>query len=86
MYEDYLDEKIPESLYQKKFDEYREAQEKLKRKREKIELVDDQHYGSVAHLLKLSREAPKLFEKADNEQKRSLTQLYFRTWSLKVIN
>lgn len=29
IYEDYLDEKIPESLYQRKFDEFRAAQKKL---------------------------------------------------------
>lgn len=72
VYEDYLDEKIPESLYKKKFQEYRDTQKKLQDKRQTFELVDDSYYGSVSHLLKLSRDAPRLFEKADNEQKRSL--------------
>lgn len=72
VYEDYLDEKIPEALYEKKFAEYREAQKKLQNKRQTFELVDDSYYGSVSHLLKLSRDAPKLFEKANNEQKRTM--------------
>lgn len=75
IYEDYLDEKIPEALYQRKFDEYRIAQKKLQNKRSNIEQIDDEYYGTVTHLLKLAKSAPKLFQKADIEQKRSLISM-----------
>lgn len=75
IYEDYLDEKIPETLYQRKFNEYREAQKKLQNKRLNIEQVDDEYYGTVTHLLRLSKDAPRLFKQASIEQKRSLIDM-----------
>lgn len=75
IYEDYLDEKIPETLYQRKFEEYRASQKLLQNKRVNIEQIEDEYYGTVNHLLRLSKNAPKLFEKANNEQKRSIINL-----------
>ena len=75
VYEDYLDEKIPEALYQKKFEEYRKAQKSLQNKRQNIEQIEDDYYATVNHLLDLSKNATKLFLKANNEQKRSLINL-----------
>lgn len=75
VYEDYLDEKIPESLYQRKFEEFRGAQKSLQNKRLNIEQIEDDYYGTVTHLLRLSKNATKLFEKADQEQKRSLISI-----------
>lgn len=83
VYEDYLDEKIPEDLYKRKFEEFRAAQKKAQNKRLNIEQVEDEYYGTVSHLLKLSREAPKLFEKANHEQKRSLINLVLSNLQLK---
>lgn len=77
VYEDYLDDKIPEDLYKRKFEEFRNSQKNLQNKRINIEQIDDEYYGSVTHLLKLSRAAPKLFEEADIEQKRSLINIVF---------
>lgn len=75
VYEDYLDENIPESLYQRKFDEFRKAQKSLQNKRINIEQIEDDYYGTVTHLLRLSKNATKLFENADPEQKRSLISI-----------
>lgn len=75
VYEDYLDDKIPEALYQRKFDEFRNAQKTVQNKRLNIEQIEDDYYGTVGHLLRLSKNATKLFEKADIEQKRSLTSI-----------
>ena len=75
VYEDYLDEKIPETLYQRKFEEFRKAQKALQNKRLNIEQVEDDYYGTVNHLLSLSKNAATLFEKADQEQKRSLLSI-----------
>ncbi len=72
VYEDYLDEKIPEQLYQRKFEEYKKTQNSLQNKRLNIEQVEDEYYGTVSHLLKLAKDAPALFSKANNEQKRSI--------------
>ena len=75
VYEDYLDEKIPEALYQKKFEEYRKAQKSLQNRRQNTEQIEDDYYATVNHLLDLSKNATKLFLKANNEQKRSLINL-----------
>lgn len=75
VYEDYLDEKTPEALYQRKFDEFRDAQKKLQNKRLNIEQIEDEYYGTASHLLRLSKNATKLFEKAGIEQKRSLISI-----------
>lgn len=75
IYEDYLDEKIPESLYKRKFEEYREAAKSLQNKRLNIEQVDDDYYSTVNHLLELARNAPMLFENANPEQKKGLINL-----------
>ncbi|NLA43348.1 recombinase family protein [Candidatus Saccharibacteria bacterium] len=82
VYEDYLDGKIPEDLYQRKFQEYdslaKIKQEDLKR----FELSDNDHYLSVSHLLKLARDIQKLFLKADIDQKRLLINTIGSNFSL----
>lgn len=75
VYEDFLDEKIPETLYQKKFGEFRESQKKLQNNRLNIELIEDDYYGTVNHLLSLSKNATSLFKRADIVQKRSLINI-----------
>ncbi|OGL22456.1 hypothetical protein A2707_03980 [Candidatus Saccharibacteria bacterium RIFCSPHIGHO2_01_FULL_45_15] len=82
VYEDYLDDKITEELYKRKSDEYRTNQKKLQRQRDNIELVDDEYFGTVFHLLNLAKNAPKLFQKANIEQKRSLIQIVLSNFSL----
>ena len=75
VYEDYLDEKIPEALYKRKFEEFRKAQKSAQNKRINIEQIEDDYYGTVSHLLRLSKHATKLFENANSEQKRSLINI-----------
>ena len=75
VYENYLDEEIPELLYKKKMEEYKKAQKSLQNKRINIEQIEDEYYNSSSHLLKVSRNAPDLFIKANNEQKRALINL-----------
>lgn len=75
VYEDYLDEKIPEELYKRKFEEFRTAQKKLQNKRVNIDKVEYDYYGTVNHLLSIAKDAPRLFERANIEQKRALLNL-----------
>ncbi len=82
VYDDYLDDKITEELYQRKSEEYRANQKKLQRQRDNIELIDDEHFGTVFRLLNLAKSAPKLFQKANIEQKRSLLQIVLSNFSL----
>ncbi len=83
VYEDYLDEKIPESLYDRKFEEYRHSQKSLQNKRVNLELVEDDYYGTVTHLFKLSKNAPELFQRANIEQKRMLVEMVLSNLRLK---
>ena len=75
VYEDYLDDKIPEELYRRKFDEFSEIKRKLETRREKFELIEKETFLTISHLLKLSKDAPKLFKKADFEQTRKLVNM-----------
>lgn len=72
MYDDYLDGKINEELHDKKAKEVKKSVKTLKTRQKNIELFEESEYGTKIHLLKLARDAPKLFEKANYEQKRSL--------------
>jgi site-specific DNA recombinase len=75
VYDDYLDDKIPEELYRRKFDEFSEIKQKLEIRREKFELIEKDTFSTISHLLKLSKDAPKLFKKADLEQTRKLVNM-----------
>lgn len=75
VYEDYLDEKIPEDLYRRKFDEFTEAKQKLETRRNNFELIEKDTFETISHLLRLSKNAPKLFKKADFEQTRELIKM-----------
>lgn len=72
MYDDYLDSKIDEALYEKKSKEAKAKRKRLVKRQTSFELSVNNDYGSKLHLLKLARDAPKLFKKANFEQKRAL--------------
>ncbi len=72
LYEDHNDGKINDDLYERKYQDYTSTKLALEKKRKNIELSDDTHYGSILHLLKLAKNAPELFKKADNVRLRSL--------------
>lgn len=75
VYEDYLDGKIPEDLYTRKFKEYTESKQALVKARKKFELVGKDRFMDMSYLLDLSRNAKKLFEKGTFEQKRELIKM-----------
>ncbi len=83
VYEDYLDETIPELLYKRKFEQYRNAQKTLQNKRLNVEQVEDDYFATVNHLLSLAKKTPELFKRANNEQKRSLINLVLSNLQLK---
>lgn len=64
------------------FAEYRKKQDILKDKRKRFEQIDDEYYASVLHLLKLAKDAPKLFQSASIEQKRILRKTLGSNFSL----
>jgi DNA invertase Pin-like site-specific DNA recombinase len=83
IYDDYLDDKISKELYERKFAEFNKTKKSLQNKRENIEQVQEDYYGTVTHLLDLSKNAPQLFEKANHEQKRTLINLVLSNLQLK---
>src|SRR5690606_36264324 len=60
-YDDYLDGVIAEAFYKKKSEEYEENKKKLEERLNAFELIEDEYYASVSHLLKLSKNATELF-------------------------
>ena len=75
MYDDRLDGSISPELYDKKFKEFTEAKQALKKHRDKFELIAEDTFSSIEHLLKLSRNAPRLFEKGKIDLKRELIKM-----------
>lgn len=75
VYEDYLDGKIPEDLYTRKFEEFGVKLRLKQEQRESLELANDDYYTTVSYLLKLAHNAENLFEKANQEQKRTILNI-----------
>lgn len=75
VYEDYLDNKISEDFYTRKFEEFNTKIKLKEEQRESLELTNDEYYGTVSHLLSLSHNSQNLFKKANHEQKRSILNL-----------
>ena len=83
IYEDHLDDLIPKELYERKFHEFTKKQKSLRNKLENIEQVQEDYYGTVLHLLSLSKDAPKLFINGNQEKKRALINLVLSNLELK---
>jgi DNA invertase Pin-like site-specific DNA recombinase len=75
MYDDKVDGNISPDFYEKKRQEYEAKIKTLTKRRNKIELMAKDNLSTIAHLLKLARQAPKLFEKGKIERKRALIKL-----------
>jgi site-specific DNA recombinase len=74
-YEAFLDGMITQEMYKKKHEELTENLKRLSQSRENIELMSNDIFGSISHLLQLSRNAPALFKNGDIEDKRNLLNL-----------
>jgi site-specific DNA recombinase len=72
LYEHYLDGKVDESLYNRKTEEYRSAVENLKTQKSTFELSTFDRYETVSHLLEVSKNSHRIFEKLDYLGKRKL--------------
>src|SRR5690606_18654286 len=72
LYEDYLDGKVDETLYDRKSKEYRTMIDKLKTQISTFELSENDRYETVSHLLEVSKNAHRIFEEADYIGKRKL--------------
>ena len=83
LYDDLLDNLITRELYQRKYNEFRKDQKKLTTKRNNIELVQDDQYATVCHLLSLANKGSFLFSQANPEQKRTLLNKVLSNLDLK---
>ena len=83
VYEDYVDEVISREMYERKTKEYTKAQKTLTKQRNNFELNQEEHFNAVNRLLHLARNAPKLFEKSNPEQKRSVIKMVLSNLELK---
>ena len=75
LYEDHSDGDIPDDFYQRKFKEYSQSKKNLEKQQSTFELSNNSRFESIDYLLKLFRDAPKIFEKADVEHKRAIMNL-----------
>ena len=74
-YDMYLENAITKEIYQRKHEELSSTKRSLETSRKNIELMANNNFDGVAHLLELSRKAPVLFENAEIEEKRTLLNL-----------
>jgi site-specific DNA recombinase len=72
LYEDYIDGKVDEALYDRKTKEYRSSIESLSTQISTFELSEADRYETVSHLLEVSKNAHKIFEESDYIGKRKL--------------
>jgi site-specific DNA recombinase len=83
MYEDKLDGKINESLYNKKSEEYRLKQQELRGKISRLSIADEEYYLTSEYLLQLANRAHDLFMSSEAEEKRQLLKLTLQNLKLR---
>jgi len=74
IYDDLLDGNISQDIYDRKRKEFNESKQTKQTLLETFELSETDDKGSVLHLLKVARDAPKLFKKANIQQTRRLVK------------
>ena len=72
LYEDKIDGTISKEFYDKKYEEYRNAQEDIRIRVENLERVDDDYYSNANTLLELANRARELFLGSELDEKRQL--------------
>jgi len=75
LYDEHSDHKIPDDFYQRKFKEYSQSQKQLVKQKNTLELPTQNRFESANYLLRVLKNAPILFERANLEQKRFLVNL-----------
>lgn len=75
MYIDRLDGIITEDFYQENMKKFTESERILQERKENIELGMEDRLSNNLYLLQLAKDAPKLFEKANQMQKRKMLNL-----------
>lgn len=82
MYEDLLDQRITQSMYDKNYKRWRERQAVLRNKRMSVQKADDDYYITATYLLKLASKASILFESSEPEEKRLLLNMVVQNATL----
>lgn len=83
MYEDKLDGRITQDMYDNKYKEYREKQEGILTKLNSMQGADEEYYITAERLLDLANRAYELFQRSESEQKRQLLSLVLQNCQLK---
>jgi site-specific DNA recombinase len=83
MYDDKLDGKISESLYNKKSEEYRSKQQELTGKISRLNIADEEYYLTSEYILQLANRAYDLFISSEAEEKRQLLKLTLQNLKLR---
>lgn len=72
LYEDRLDQKISNEIYDQKSNEIAAIAKRHQEDLQNIELLDSKQLSDYSYLLELANKAPKLFKKAEYQEKREL--------------
>ena len=75
MYEDYLDGRITQNMYDRKYQEYRVKQEEINRKINSLQKADHEYYITASYILSLANRAYDLFLSSEPMVKRQLLKL-----------
>ncbi|MCX6728565.1 MAG: recombinase family protein [Candidatus Saccharibacteria bacterium] len=82
LYESYLDGDIDKDYYKKKNQELKSQKENVQNKIDSLDKASDDFYVTVENIMRISRDAPKLFESSKLEQKRELINLVLQNLEL----
>jgi len=75
MYEDYLDGRITQNMYDEKYQEYRTRQNEIKYKIDNLDKADNEYYITASYILSLVNRAYDLFLSSEPMIKRQLLKL-----------
>ena len=78
MYDDYLDGRITQDMYDRKHQEYRATQKEIKLKMESLHKADEDYYITASYILSLANRAYDLFLSSKPEIKRQLLKLLLK--------
>ena len=82
MYEDKLDSKISENIFNKLSADYRAKQQELRGKISSLSIADEEYYLTAEYLLKLANRAYDLFMSSEANEKRQLIKMTLQNLKL----
>jgi len=83
MYDDHLDGRITQDMYDKKLQEFRNKQDEIKNSMDRLQKADEEYYITATYILNLAKRAYDLFLSSEPDIKRQLLKLVLQNCEIK---